>query len=246
MKCSVVNCSRESRVKCLCRAHYARSLKPSGISPEIPIKTGDQNFKYCSINGCLRMINEGNYCSGHASRIRRGISGLDLEKPIKQVNKYKKDQICCINGCERPVHSWDMCKIHYSRVKSGKPIGPLGKMKAKVGESRFFDKNGYVLVSNPRGGNSIKEHRLIMERFLGRELRKNEIVHHINGIKTDNRIENLELWDRSHPSGQRVEDKLAFYKDFIELYDTPKFLTEASPTVDVGYYKDEIKESYIN
>lgn len=64
----------------------------------------------------------------------------------------------------------------------------------------------------------IFEHVFVMAEHLGRPLNSNERVHHKNGIRHDNRIENLELWSKGQPYGQRVEDKIKFYIEFLEFY----------------------------
>jgi hypothetical protein len=86
-----------------------------------------------------------------------------------------------------------------------------------------LDKHGYVLVPgkghpNAEKGGNIREHILVMSKHLGRPLKKRETVHHKNGIRSDNRIENLELWNSRHSSGQRVEDKIAWCKEFLKEY----------------------------
>ena len=88
--------------------------------------------------------------------------------------------------------------------------------------SRNVTRDGYIRMRFP-GQNGVKgrevlEHRYIMEQHIGRELRKGETVHHVNGVKTDNRIENLELFDSRHGPGQRVVDQVAFAVDILTDY----------------------------
>ena len=75
----------------------------------------------------------------------------------------------------------------------------LLKLK-KLKEKRWRDRKGYIYIS--KNGQTKLEHRLVMEKFLNRPLQNWEIVHHKNGNKDDNRIENLQIvLKKSHYGG---------------------------------------------
>jgi hypothetical protein len=98
-------------------------------------------------------------------------------------------KICSIPFCGKKKRSKDFCRNHYYRFLT--KGNPLAECK-RVDGSGYISTQGYKIFSCGRN-KKILEHRLIMEKFLGRKLKRQEIVHHINHDKLDNRIENLEI-----------------------------------------------------
>jgi len=113
----------------------------------------------------------------------------------------------------------DDCKCYRCRIGKGYFVGPNnpawqgGKQKAAGGYVAAWvspnDPMHVMTWSQDGRKNHCLEHRLVMARHLGRPLTEDEYVHHKNGVRDDNRIENLELWARPHPAGVRASDQEA-------------------------------------
>lgn len=93
---------------------------------------------------------------------------------------------------------------------------------------------GYVMVTAPghprapSGNGYVFEHILVMEEVLGRYMLPGETVHHRNGVRDDNRAENLELWIRPQPAGIRVSDALAWAREILRRYEGLAHLQQSS------------------
>lgn len=169
----------------------------------------------CSIVNCTMTAMCAGMCFPHYRWTKSNPNG----SPESFNPKVKPD--CAIENCERTSYSKGFCKAHYERSKSETSKKPLSSPIREGGNEWYKNKNGYlqksILLENGKW-KTILQHRTVMEDNLGRSLLPGENVHHINGQRDDNRIENLELWSTSQPYGQRVADKVAWAIEMLKLY----------------------------
>jgi hypothetical protein len=126
-------------------------------------------------------------------------------------------KLCNANGCERQRKNGgnnEYCSMHYKRIKrNGDPY----TMKRRAKGQGWINEEGYIVLKVDK--KLWLAHRYIWEQYYGRKLLKEETIHHKNGNRSDNRIENLELWSMKQPYGQRVEDKVKWAKEILAQYD---------------------------
>lgn len=116
---------------------------------------------------------------------------------------------------KRKIYCKGLCSTCYLRLlKHGDPNIVLKRGPKKNGNG----KQKYEYIWDPIIKQNILAHRKIMADHLGRALTNQETVHHKNGNSKDNRIENLELWSKSQPAGQRVSDKIQWAIEILTQY----------------------------
>lgn len=169
-------------------------------------------MELCSLEGCRSGVQAKRMCGKHY-------------RAQLVDTKMASERMCTVEACDRARHSNGICLMHYKRIRRN---GTTVKTPRHAGESDILP--GYVRVMHdgyirlvkydtPSGKpHRVMEHRAIMEKRLGRAMMVHENVHHINGKRDDNRPENLELWTTMQPSGQRVEDKVAWAREILATY----------------------------
>ncbi len=210
--CEAADCERPVYARQLCGRHYKQWRRNGAVK-------ADEAPKGCKVPTCGRLAVTRGWCHGHYLRwSRQGDVKADvpLSRPARD--------LCAVEDCPRGGHSGGHCRTHARRKQLyGDPLagGPIRQRNAGGSLS-----HGYWLVAVsadmrpfvPPGRKKELEHRLVMARQLGRPLRADEVVHHKNGDRVDNRPENLELWTTVQPKGQRVTDKLDYAYMLIERY----------------------------
>ena len=157
-------------------------------------------MKICSVEGCGRAV---------GSKGARGLCSPCYRRLLRA--GLPPSNACAVDGCQRPHYAEGYCHRH----RPPKPNPRTGKPTRS--QKGGLDKDGYRKITC--GGKKVFEHRKVMENFLGRKLIEGENVHHKNGQRTDNRVENLELWSTKQPKGQHVVDKYNWCKEFIRQYE---------------------------
>ena len=213
--CEQTGCERPYKAKGFCNLHYWRSRNGTQLDKEI---SPHEYREGCSILDCKKEHKAMGFCHFHYDRYLRG---SDLFAPPRY--KQKQKQLCEVENCTKEFHAKNLCHFHYERRRRGKDFSDEKMLMVhnKTEEQIIWKHNQQGYLSGYFEHRKILQHRFLMEKHLGRALQPFENVHHKNGIRDDNRIENLELWTKPQSIGQRPEDLVAWvldhYRELVEV-----------------------------
>jgi hypothetical protein len=211
--CAIDGCDKEVLARAWCSKHYWR-WKRSGDPLVARKKLPTGAFTVCTVDGCERPHWSRGYCEMHSRRVR-GKGDPGPAAPIKN-RPRKPKQPCDVDGCDRLRRGRHYCHLHEERLRRYGDVGPVEPTRVKGSGTTHM--GGYRRVWTA-DGRRVMEHVLVMEEHLDRRLFPLENVHHKNGLTADNRLENLELWVKTQPCGQRVSDLVEFivqhYRDDV-------------------------------
>jgi hypothetical protein len=214
--CSIEGCERTFVARGYCGMHYWRWSTSGDPGPADLINKPAKGLT-CQVDGCCKEVKSKGYCSTHYWRWRaHGDPGSAV------IWKGKRRGVPCeVAECTRQAEGVGLCRMHYERRRRTGTLAGPNPLKAARGEGGYNGQGYRVITVN---GRSVLEHRHVMELYLGRALRKGETVHHRDGNRSRNTIDNLELWTRAQPYGQRAKDLLAWAEEIVARYGPERHL----------------------